>query len=118
MGEDYPPAVKETIGNIREVIERHGPLARGDAAAEDVARAWLAAGFADSEDVDDWLRARCFKPDVARALEEAGITPEQAGLRTSAGAGTYEDTIGYKLTRGDLSLDEARRLITSHFWNS
>jgi hypothetical protein len=39
-------------------------------------------------------------------------------MRTRAGAGDYEETIGYKIIRGDLGLEEARRIITNAFWNS
>jgi hypothetical protein len=39
-------------------------------------------------------------------------------MRTSAGAADYEETIGYKIIEGDLSLDEARRIITAAFWDS
>jgi hypothetical protein len=107
----------ETIRRIGEVLARHGEQALNGAAVAEVAEGWLDAGFDDPEEVDDWLRARCFSAGGAEALERAGITPEQAAIRTGAGTASYEDTIGYKLTRGDLSFDEARRIITSAFWN-
>jgi hypothetical protein len=108
----------ETISRISRVLEHHGESALGGAPAVVAAQAWIDAGFDDPEEVDDWLRARCFQADGAHALEMAGITPEQAAIRTQAGTADYEDTIGYKLTHGDLSFDEARRIITSEFWNS
>ena len=108
----------ETISSISRVLCHHGKAALGDAPAVDVAQEWIDAGFDDPEEVDDWLRARCFRADGARALEMAGITPEQAAIRTEAGTTHDEDTIGYKLTHGDLSFDEARRIITSEFWNT
>jgi hypothetical protein len=108
----------ETLRRIGEVLLRHGDAALGGAAATDVAREWVEAGFGDAEEVDDWLRAGCFHAEGAHTLEMAGITPEQAAIRTRAGTASYEETIGYKLTHGDLSLDEARRIITSEFWNS
>ena len=107
-----------TISLVSRVLEHHGEAALGDAPAIDVAQSWIDAGFDDPEEVDDWLRARCFRADGAHALEMAGITPEQAASRTQAGTADYEDTIGYKLTHGDLSFDEARRIITSEFWNT
>ncbi len=118
MRDDSRSLRDEKLRRVGEVLERHGGAALGDASALAVAREWLDAGFDDPEEVDDWLRARCFKADDARTLEAAGITPEQAAIRTVAGAASYEDTIGYKLTHGDLSFDEARRIITSDFWNS
>ena len=107
----------ETIGRIAEVLVRHGETALRGGAAEVVAREWVEAGFDDPEEVCDWLRARCFSASGAETLEMAGFTPEQAAIRTRAGASGDEDTIGYKLTHGDLSFDEARRIITSAFWN-
>jgi hypothetical protein len=39
-------------------------------------------------------------------------------MRTRAGTRDYEETIGYKIINDDLSLEEARRIITNAFWNS
>jgi hypothetical protein len=104
---------------IGEALRRHaGDAPPGGASHEAAARAWLDAGFADPEEVDDWLAARCFDPRHARALDDAGLTPEQAALRTREGRADYEDTVAYKLAQGDLTLAEARRIITSDFWNS
>jgi hypothetical protein len=100
------------------VLARYGESVAGGAGAESVAYEWLAAGFADAEEVEDWLRARCFRAQHAQALEQAGFTPAQAALRTTAGAGNYEDTIAYKFAQGDLTLAEARRIVTSDFWHS
>lgn len=108
----------ETIRLICEVLGRHGVDALGGASSEEVAQQWIDAGFDDAEEVDGWLRARCFKAERAQALEAAGFTPEQAALRTKAGTADYEDTIAYKLNNNDLSINEARRIITSAFWDS
>lgn len=108
----------EALRLIGEVLDKHGAEALGGAEAVEVARAWLDAGFDDPEEIDGWLRARCFKAEHAQALEAAGFTPEQAALRTTAGTADYKDTIAYKLNHNDLSLAEARRIITSAFWDS
>jgi hypothetical protein len=108
----------ETIQAICEVLGQQGESALGHQTAEEVARQWLAAGFDDAEEVAAWLRARCFEADRAQALEAAGLTPEQAAMRTTAGTADYEDTIAYKLSHNDLSLNEARRIITHAFWDS
>lgn len=108
----------ETMRLICEALDRHGSDALGDARPEEVARQWIEAGFDDAEEVDGWLRARCFRAERAQALEAAGFTPEQAAFRTKAGAADYEDTIAYKLNNNDLSINEARRIITSAFWDS
>jgi hypothetical protein len=110
-------ADKEALARARETIARHGDAALDGAPAETAACRWLSHGFADAEEIDEWLAARCFRPERAHELERAGLTPEQASLRTSAGRGDYEDTVGYKYAQGDLSLEEARRIVTSDFWN-
>jgi hypothetical protein len=107
------------LASAREVIEGHGEAAlAGGLSLEEAARAWIDAGFEDTEEIDEWLSARCFHAEWAKRLEMAGVTPEQAALRTSAGRAPYEETIGYKVAAGDLGLDEARRIITTAFWDS
>ena len=106
------------LREVCAVLTRYGEAVAGGAGAESVAYEWLAAGFADAEEVEDWLRARCFRAQHAEALEQAGFTPEQAALRTNAGAGDYEDTIAYKFAHDDLTLAEARRIVTSDFWQT
>ncbi len=103
---------------IREALKRHTDAALETRSTETLAREWLDAGFDDPEEIDDWLRARCFDAAGAQKLERAGITPEQAALLTSEGVSDYEDTIGYKTSRGELSLDAARRIVTERFWNT
>ncbi len=99
-------------------LTAHGEVALQGAPAASVAYDWLAHGFDDAEEIDEWLRARCFRARHARELERAGFTPAQAAQRTNAGRVAYTDTIAYKLAQGDLTLDEARRIITSNFWDS
>jgi len=104
---------------IAATLRRHGDDALpGGALPDATARAWLDAGFADADEVEDWLAARCFDPRHAQTLDAAGVTPEQAALRTRQGRADYEETVAYKLAHGDLTLEEARRIITSDFWNS
>ena len=109
---------QEAVRRVREALARHGEDALAGAPAETAAYRWVSRGFADAEEVESWLAARCFDPAQAAALEAAGLTPEQAALRTAAGRGGYEDTVARKLARGDLTLEEARRIVTSDFWNT
>jgi hypothetical protein len=104
------------LRRVGAVLAQYGEAALQGAPPESVAYDWLAAGFDDAEEIDEWLAARCFRARHARALEQAGFTPAQAALRTTAGRGDYEDTIAYKLAQGDLTIAEARRIITSDFW--
>lgn len=108
----------EIIRPLCAVLDRHEEARSGGATTEEIARQWIDAGFDDPEEVEAWLRARCFAATRAQALEAAGFTPEQAALRTKAGTADYEDTIAYKLNHNDLSLNEARRIITHAFWDS
>lgn len=77
---------------------------------------WLASGV-DVDEIGEWLQAGCFSAGAAGRMENAGITPDQAALVTNAGDG-IEDTIGFKVAKGILGLNEARRIITQTFWNS
>ena len=115
MRDDHTRA--ETINAIADTLRNYDAAAAGGATIEEAARAWVEAGFDDAEEVEDWLHAGCSTPAVARALDDAGLTPEQAALRTKAGLSEEEDTVGHKVTRGDLSLEEARRIANSTFWN-
>jgi len=109
----------ELLESVIEVLRRYDEAALTyESSVEEAAREWLAAGFTDAEEIEDWLRARCFAAQGAFVLEQRGITPEQAALRTRAGTKDYEDTIGYKIINNDLSFDEATRIITNAFWNS
>ena len=105
------------LTRVCDALERHGEAALAGAPAETAAYRWLSHGFADVEEVEDWLAARCFDPARAHELERAGLTPQQAAARTTAGRRNYEDTIAFKIAAGDLSLEEARRIVTSDFWN-
>lgn len=113
-----PPTEHPDDDPLSAVLARYGEEARGGVPPAEAARRWADAGFDDPEEVEDWLRARCFSPESALAIERAGITPEQAARRTRAGHPGYEETIACKLARGHLTFEEARRIITSDFWNS
>ncbi|MDQ1559287.1 MAG: hypothetical protein QOD32_2347 [Pyrinomonadaceae bacterium] len=114
-----PPATEDALARqIGEVLNRYRHDALGGASVEATAQAWLDAGFDDPEEVDEWLAARCFTPHHAQALNDSGFTPAQSALLTGEGRENYLDTVAFKFVRGDLTLAEARRIITSDFWNS
>jgi hypothetical protein len=108
---------RRLLARISALLARYGGAALAGAPAETAADRWLGHGFTDVEDIEDWLAARCFDPARAHELERAGLTPQQAAARTTAGRGDYEDTVAFKIAAGDLSIEEARRIITSDFWN-
>ena len=83
-------------------IRRHGERGERLGSAEQAAKAWTEAGF-DDESADRWLTARCFDPQAARALADMGVSPGQAAKRTRDGGGEYVDTIGFKVSSGDLT---------------
>lgn len=96
---------------IRDVIEAHGHFAHGG--NPDAAETWADIGF-EADEVEEWLRARCFDPNAARDLADAGVTPELAATRTEVGRGDYVDTVGFKVSDGDIEVEEARDLVGVH----
>ncbi len=94
---------------IRDVIEAHGHFAHGGN-PDDAAETWAECGF-EPHEVEEWLRARCFDPNTARDLADAGVSPNLAAMRTGAGRGDYTDTVGFKASDGDLEVEEARDLL-------
>ena len=94
---------------ISDAIERYGYLAhRGDSDA--ASEAWEQTGM-ESGEVEAWLEARCFDPEAAEDMDDVGITPDMASVRTDAGSGGYVDTVGFKVAAGDLGLEEACLLL-------
>ena len=94
---------------VREVIERHGHFAHAGN-PDDTSETWAESGF-DAHEVDAWLDARCFDPGAARDLADGGVDAIDARLKTVAGRGDYLDTIGFKVSAGDLEAEEARDLL-------
>ena len=89
-----------------QIIKRHGGFAYGNSTPEDMAIEWDDWDISP-EQVDAWLSSRCFDPIAAHQLEDYNITPSQAGKITKRGTGNYIDTIGYKVSNNDLTIDEA-----------
>lgn len=119
MSDRTDTAENETRSRISEALKRaENRLALRGRSEIDAARAWVNAGFDDAEEVEEWIAARCFDERVAAALDTAGLTAAQASLRTREGRSDYEDTIAYKVSNKDLSIDEARRIITHEFWHN
>lgn len=94
---------------IRPVVESHGHFAHGGN-PDGTAEAWAESGF-KAHEVDEWLNARCFDPNTARDLADSGVGAADASLKTEAGAGDYTDTVGFKISAGDLEPEEARGLL-------
>jgi hypothetical protein len=93
-----------------EVIKRYGDFAYGNDSPEEVAIEWDDWDISP-EKADAWLSARCFTPEAAHQLEDYDITPEQAGKITEQGTGDYKDTVGYKVSNGDLTIEDAIEII-------
>lgn len=97
---------------IRDVVERHGHFAHGGN-PDDAAETWAECGF-EAHEVEEWLRARCYDPNAARDLVDAGLDAEMAAMKTSAGSSDYVDTVGFKVSAGDIEVEEARELAGVH----
>ena len=105
----YEPSPSTGTATIR----RHEELAERLGDPDQAARAWTDAGF-DDEGTDRWLAARCFDPQAARALADMGVSPGQAAKRTRDGGGGYVDTIGFKVSSGDMTARQgAARTLSS-----
>lgn len=94
---------------VRDVIERQGHFAHAGN-PDDAAEAWAEAGF-EAHEVEEWLNARCFDPSAARDLADTGMSAAEARMKTEAGGGAYTDTVGFKVSAGDLEVEEARDLL-------
>lgn len=94
---------------VRDVIERHGHFAHGGN-PDDTAETWVEAGF-EADEVEEWLNARCFDPSAARDLADTGMSAAEARMKTAVGSGDYTDTVGFKVSAGDLEVEEARDLL-------
>ncbi len=94
---------------IRDVIEKQGHFAHGGN-PDDTVEAWAETGLEPGE-VEEWLNARCFDPNAARDLTDAGVSAADARMKTDAGGGEYTDTVGFKVSAGDLEPEEARDLL-------
>jgi len=95
------------------LLRKAGEWATGGTLLADAitaARTWGSARF-DVDEVSEWLDARCFEAAAATQLRDAGITATQAATRTSEGLGGYTDTLAYKLSNGDLSLDNVQKIL-------
>lgn len=62
---------------------------------------------------NEWENAGCFDEDAALQLSNAGVTPDEASTMTGedVGVGSYRDTIGYKVSNGDLSVAKALEIL-------
>lgn len=110
-----------THRDIEHVLLSCGPFATGTGGfgtpadpevVASVAADWASAGFTAAQ-VDEWLGARVFTPEAARALLEREIFPAQASRLSGPdqGLGQYEDTVGYKLANNDLTSAEADEIV-------
>ena len=86
---------------MREVIENAGDEATGGESVYEVAAQWRDLGFS-KEAVECWLAARCFNPNTAAELRDAGIKPVEACLRTDD---RPEATLAYRFATGEIDLE-------------
>jgi hypothetical protein len=110
-----------THRDIEQVLLSYGPFATGTGGfgthpevVASVAADWAAAGFTAAQ-VDEWLGARVFTPEAARALLDREIFPAQASRMSGPdqGMGSYTDSVGYKLANNDITADEADEIVRS-----
>lgn len=61
------------------LINRLGEFESGSRQPRLIAQDWLDEGFTHQE-AEEWIQAGCWIPPLAKAMQEAGISPEAAGL--------------------------------------
>jgi hypothetical protein len=121
QGADRVSPLTAKASSTAAVVRRHQQLARDAQAADptirddydplELATIWEQLEFS-SDEVDRWLRARCYSPLVAKDLRIRGVPPEEAAAVTAAGAGD-PDTIAFKLSSSRLLLSEALKELTA-----
>lgn len=75
------------------------------------AERWETAGFT-VEETNRWLNARCYDPEAAQAIKDAGLTLNQARVHTNRGQTAEVETVGFKVARGHINPEEwAQNLI-------
>lgn len=92
-----------------EVVSASDVALKNGGDAANVAWYWQHEGFTPTE-AQAWLEARCFEPRAAAMLRHAGITPDEAAIITTEGRASRADTIGYKVSNGGLSVEQAERI--------
>ena len=71
-----------------------------------IAREWYSQGFTPAS-MQEWaFRARCFRPEAARALTILGLNPEDCRV-----LGPQGDTVGHACANGDLDALAAAALV-------
>lgn len=94
----------QEIQEMVEIIAHGGDFARGSEPAQEIADQWEAAGLSP-EEAYAYLEAKCYDPEAAAALRDAGVSA------AAAAAHHRYDTIGYEVANRDLSVAEVRRLL-------
>jgi hypothetical protein len=91
---------------VQSVIDHNWDGIIGDMTAGEIADEWLRAGFLAHE-VWPWWVARCFNPSRTAECRAANLDP-RALIQVCA----LGDTIGYHHSNGDITLAEAKALIS------
>jgi hypothetical protein len=90
---------------LRELSQGDREWICGEESPQDIAHEWAQQGFTPAS-MQEWaFRARCFRPEAARALTILGLNPEDCAIGTTTG-----DTVGYRVANGDMSPMEAAAL--------
>jgi hypothetical protein len=92
---------------IQEIINAHGDFSH-DGDPEGVTREWEKY-FQNPQEVDAWLRSRCYKPICAHQFKQRGITPEEASIVVIFNS--VLDTIGFHVSSKVMDYEEAEELL-------
>lgn len=92
--------------DISGVIAEYGEFAHGGEPIEHVVPEWM---WATPQLVRAFLDVRCFDGVRASMCPAVGLTPSMLSERVEFCG--YDDTLGYHLANGDVSVSQARAMV-------
>lgn len=103
-----PAAAEALRRTLAQELLRHGPEmgAGRQQDADDLADEWASVGC-DLGELREALDAGCWEPSAWRGLRDAGLDAREIGRRITVPQGDYEATIGYAVSNGDLTAEDA-----------
>lgn len=112
--------LEANVGSDRLRAQLDDPSIRGSRSVWETSREWTSICSHNQRDhvsaqshptegeVIRYIKAGAFDPDAVVQMYRSDITPDMAGLRTSAGTGGYSGTVGYKISNGDLRVEDLK----------
>ena len=103
-------------GNLNDWAFLDSAAVKSGETFEGLVDSWKELFGESVEAAREWVvGAGCWSPVAAKALQKAGVTPKQAATLAPPGVGTgsYTDRVGYKVSCGDLKVEEAQEFLST-----